>query len=62
MMPESSSDLREDYVQVELPVWMVRQLRGKAREDARRARTAAGRNDAERIASLLTYCLKRHYE
>lgn len=63
--PDDGSYRRElrttpETITMELPVWMVKQLRGKAKEDARSSYTQAGKESSEEIASLLSYHLTEH--
>jgi hypothetical protein len=63
--PDDGSYRRElettpETITMELPVWMVKQLKGKAKEDARSSYTQEGKESSEEIASLLSYHLDEH--
>lgn len=51
-----------DTVEMELPYWMVKQLRGCAMQSKHESRTEYGREDAQKIISLLTYYMEEATE
>lgn len=50
----------DDTITLELPVWMVKQLRGTARHEKQNAMTRHGKEDAKEIETVLTYYLEEH--
>ena len=45
----------ENHVTIEVPMWMLKQMRGQARWDMKKARTKGGREDAKRMFKLLDF-------
>lgn len=54
--------MNDDTIEMELPRWMVKQIRGKVREDKRQAITKAGEETAEEIANILTLYLDGYFD
>lgn len=54
-----NSNSESDIIECEIPRWMLKQLRGCARQSKHNSMTRKGEKDAEHIEHLLTYYLEK---